>query len=421
VSQETASRLKTGEGAAKVSIATMVVLASGKYAASIASGSIALMADAINSFSDIFSSLAVWAGLRLSQREPTEQFPYGYYKAETLAMLVVSIVIVISGAEILRESIRKSSSVTAGTDLGLIALVASFLSAFVLLLLARFKAERGRMAGSQSLVSDGKHTMVDVYSSSLVFVGILLSRIGMPWAEPVAGIIVAVYVMAQGVLSGKDAVLVLMDVAVPRSKIARITELVRGVPGIRGVESIKMRRSGPLVFGEMEVEVEGKVTVERTHSLSQLIDAKLKEEFPDIEAVTIHFEPSKKKSIRLGVPVEEDRGLESKVFPHFGRAPMFIILEVSEGDVTPAGTLKNPGFEAQKGKGIKAARALVQNKVDALVAKAVGEGPFYTLQDGLVDIYLAPDEATAAEVVADLSADKLERITTPEEETAHHD
>lgn len=102
MSEETALRLRTGEQAAKVSIATMILLASGKYVASVMSGSIALLADAINSFSDIFSSLAVWAGLRLSQREPTEQFPYGFYKAETLAMLLVSVIIIASGAEILR-------------------------------------------------------------------------------------------------------------------------------------------------------------------------------------------------------------------------------------------------------------------------------------------------------------------------------
>jgi len=415
VSGETVSRLRAGERAAKVSVATMTGLALGKYFAAVFSGSIALLADAINSFSDIFSSLAVWAGLRLSQRKPDEKFPYGYYKAETLAMLVVSGFIIASGLEILRESARKISPGLLGTSPTSLALVASAASAAILLLLSRFKARVGSRSGSQSLVGDAKHTMVDVYSSTLVFFGILISRLGVPQAEPVAGIAVAAYVILQGLLTGKDAILVLMDAAVPESRRREIRELVEGIPGVKGVRSLRMRRSGPILFGEMEVEVEGSVSVERTHSLSQMIDAGIKERFPEVEAVTIHFEPTKKEKIRVAVPIEEDRGLESKVFGHFGKAPAFAIVEAGEDGVSFAGVLENPGYSAQKGKGMKGARVLVEKKVDAVVAKALGEGPFHTLRDALIDIYAVEEGSTVRDVARDLLEGKLRRVTSPEE------
>lgn len=72
----------------------------------------------------------------------------------------------------------------------------------------------GRKVGSQSLTSDGKHTMVDVYSSMLVFAGIAFAHLGFGWAEPIAGLVVACYLILQGVLSGRDAVLALMDSAI---------------------------------------------------------------------------------------------------------------------------------------------------------------------------------------------------------------
>jgi cation diffusion facilitator family transporter len=71
------------------------------------SGSVALLADSIHSFADIFSSIAVWAGLKLVQKKPTERFPYGYYKAETLALLIVAVTIVVSGILILKEAVDK--------------------------------------------------------------------------------------------------------------------------------------------------------------------------------------------------------------------------------------------------------------------------------------------------------------------------
>ena len=99
--------LGKGEKAAKLS--TIVVLALGilKGITSFASGSVALLAGTIDSFSDVFSSVAVWAGLSIAKRKPTERFPYGYFKAETFALFTVSLIIVASSALIMYESFQK--------------------------------------------------------------------------------------------------------------------------------------------------------------------------------------------------------------------------------------------------------------------------------------------------------------------------
>ena len=98
--------LKKGERAAKYSTIANISLAIIKAVVGVLSGSIALLANSVHSFSDIFASLAVFIGLKLSQRKPDENFPYGYYKFETLSSLVISVIIIISGIEIAIESIN---------------------------------------------------------------------------------------------------------------------------------------------------------------------------------------------------------------------------------------------------------------------------------------------------------------------------
>jgi len=84
-----------------------IMLTGIKATVGLLSGSIALLADAVHSLSDIFTSLAVWLGMKLSQRRPSERFSYGFYRVETLAFLVVSVVVAFSGVQVLLESLKR--------------------------------------------------------------------------------------------------------------------------------------------------------------------------------------------------------------------------------------------------------------------------------------------------------------------------
>jgi len=98
---------RKGEKAAKLSAIILLSLGTLKGIVAIISGSVALLAGTIDSFSDVFSSIAVWAGLRIAKKKPTERFPYGYYKAETFELLVVSLIIVVSSILIMLKNFQK--------------------------------------------------------------------------------------------------------------------------------------------------------------------------------------------------------------------------------------------------------------------------------------------------------------------------
>jgi len=159
---KTRINLRKGEKAAIYSSLTNLLLAILKGIIGILSGSIALIADSVHSFSDIVASLAVFIGLRLSQRKPDEMFPYGYYKIESFVSLIVSAIIIVTGIEIALESFNVFINPTT-IEMPLISLSVAAFSAVISFLLARYKEKVGRDIDSQALINEGKHSFIDIF------------------------------------------------------------------------------------------------------------------------------------------------------------------------------------------------------------------------------------------------------------------
>jgi cation diffusion facilitator family transporter len=413
---EKRNTLKKGEEASRLSTIIVLALSILRGVVSIASGSIALLAGTIDSFSDVFSSLAVWAGLNVAKKKPTERFPYGYFKAETLALLTVALILMASSVLIIWESFQRLFEVyvVSFSDL---ALGVAALSAVVYFLLARYKTRVGQQIGSQALKSEGLHSMVDVYASLLVFAGVFLGVLGFHSVEAVIGMAIGVYVLLRGFLYGKDAALILMDVS-PDPKIANdIKAVAESVPGVKGSHDIRLRKSGPVFFGEIHIELQEGLSLEKAHAISEEVEGRVKENFTDVELVTVHVGLSHKKKILIAVPIAEDKGLDSLVSPHFGSVPYFGLALFEEGQVLSFFVKENKGAKLEHKKGIVAADLLVKEKVDVLLTADIGEGPFNVLGNNLVQIFEIPNAQLRIGEAIDLFNKKLlNRLEAPTEE-----
>lgn len=410
--------LRKGEEAAKRSTTVMIVLSFVKGIIGFASGSVALLADAIHSFSDIFASVAVWVGLRLAQKKPSERFPYGLYKVETLALLVVSAIIIVSGIETSLESMRRlwtSYTIT----LPYITIAVSSISVLASLLLSRYKSKVGESIGSQALMGEGKHSMVDAYSSLIVILGVTFNFIGIAWAEAVAGLIVSVIVLKLGLWMGKDSILILLDVCLKSEYIQTIREIAENIPGVGAVHAIKVRRAGPFVFGEMHVEVDESLEVERAHEISEKIEDKVKEKIKEMDSLTIHIEPLRKKKHRLAIPIAINNGLESRVHSHFGAAPYYIIVDVKDGEVIKWWVIENPSVKLEKRRGIETAHLLLNDGVDTLVTMEIGDGPFHILKDSGVKIYRPSPNMEVKEAIRSFLEGRMKPMETPSKSKGH--
>ncbi|MGA9388565.1 MAG: cation diffusion facilitator family transporter [Candidatus Bathyarchaeia archaeon] len=403
---------RKGERAAILSAAVLLAFSLLKGTVSVISGSVALLADSIHSFADIFSSIAVWAGLKLVQKKPTERFPYGYYKAETLALLIVAVTIVVSGVLMLREAVDKLFEPSVVLFPSVVLAVAAF-SGLASYFLGRYKKNVGSLIGSQSLVGEGQHSLVDVYTSLLVFIGVLFASLGYPVAEVLAGLAIGLYVMKVGLWFGKDAVLVLMDACLSPQKAREMKEIAEGVRGVRGVHDLRLHKSGPVSFGEMHIEVQEDLRLEKAHEISDEIEEKIRQRFKDIESITIHVEPGHKEKIKVGIPTLEDKGLESRTSAHFGNVPFFVFIELENNQTKYVYVKVNKAARIARKKGIGAAQFLVDEKVDAVLSGGMGEGPFHLLRDNLVQIFVLPEQVELKEAIRLLNENKLERMIAP--------
>jgi cation diffusion facilitator family transporter len=405
---------KRGEKAAKLSAAVLLAFSVLKGVVAIVSGSVALLADSVHSFADVFSSVAVWAGLKLIQRKPTERFPYGYFKAETFALLIVAITIASSGVLILMEVVDKLSE-PAVVLFSTFVLIVSALSGLVSYILSRYKQSVGSLIGSQSLVGEGQHSMVDVYTSLLVFVGVLFSSFGYSIAEVLAGLVIGIYVVKVGLWFGKDAVLVLMDASLSPQRSREMKEIAEGVHGVAGAHNTRLRKSGPVSFGEMHIEVQKDLPLDKAHAISSEVEKRIKQRFRDVESITINVGLAHKERMKIGVPIVEDKGLESVTSPHFGNVPFFAFIEAKNGQIANVYVKANKAAGQTRKRGIEAARFLAKEKVDVVLAGGMGEGPFHLLKDSMVQIYLLPERVRLKEAIHLLSENKLETVTTPTE------
>jgi cation diffusion facilitator family transporter len=279
--------LQRGITVSRGSTFVLVVLSIAKAIVGLLSGSIALLADAAHTIMDIVGSVIVWLGLRLSLRKPTDLFPYGFYKAESVCALIVCIIMILTGAEILRDSISRlyAPSVISFRPVVIVVAVGS---GFVSYFLARYKEKAGREIDSQGLRVESRHSFADVLNSGLVCGSVLFTYLGVSWVEPLAAVVISAFIFWAALTFGKDSIFSLMDVS-PQPAIRKaIEDTILGTPEVKGVHALKVRRSGPFIFVETHVEVDGRTSLEKAHAIADEVEDRVQEKFKEVDSTTIH-------------------------------------------------------------------------------------------------------------------------------------
>ncbi|KAF5434027.1 Divalent metal cation (Fe/Co/Zn/Cd) transporter [Candidatus Methanophagaceae archaeon] len=396
------ARIDRDKKAALVSVVVTAFLVVIKYSVGVLSGSIALLADAVHSFTDVISSIGVFIGLKISSRKPTESFPYGFYKAENIVSLFLALAIFYAGYEIVLTSVEKFEEVVL-TNVPAAILVA-VTSLVLTLLLSSYKLKVGRELNSPSLVADGKHTRADVYASAVVLLGILGNYLGFYSLDQIAGIMIAVFIFKSGYEILKDSIKVLLDASIDYDSLHKIRELASEVHGVRKIHSLKARGSGKFIFVEMEIETSLR-DLERAHLVSAKIEANIKSELKNVDKVIIHIEPVEKEFIRFAVPCTENEGMRSKVSWHFGEAEYFCIFDIKavDNELTDMRFVRNPFVALEKRKGLKVAELLVSHKIDKIVTKEriAKKSAFYVFDDAYVEFEVT-DSDTLGELIEKL-------------------
>ena len=280
--------LQKGTTVSRRSALVPVVLSIAKGAVGLLSGSIALLADAAHTIVDIAGSVIVWLGLRLSLRKPTDGFPYGFYKAESICTLIVCIIMIFTGEEILRDSIERFY-VPSVISFRPVVIAVAVSSGFVSYFLARYKAKAGREINSQGLRVESRHSFADVLNSGLVCGSVLFTYLNVSWVEPLAAVIISAFILWAALTFGKDSAFSLMDVSPQPAMRKAIEDTIVGTPEVKGVHALRVRRSGPFIFVEAHIEVDGRTSVEKAHMIADEVQDRVQEKFKAVDSMAIHI------------------------------------------------------------------------------------------------------------------------------------
>ena len=253
--------------------------------------SIALIADGIQSFADAGVSLIVWIGLRLSRKAPDKRFHFGYHRVETLSSIVAALFMATIGGITLYESYLQLLVPRAVSD-PILALIVAFAAAFVSSMLLIYKRRAATKYGSLALKTDASNSIKDVLTSITAFVGIALaSYFNIIQMNAIAGIIISLFVFTMVYPILKEASLVLLDSFHSPETITAIENIANSITQVKQVHSIRMRKLGSYIIGDMHVVLNKDMTVQEACAIATQIENRTIKEFDEIIEMNVIIEP----------------------------------------------------------------------------------------------------------------------------------
>ncbi len=252
----------------------------------------ALVADAIESSADIFSSLIVWMGLSIAARPADEDHPYGHGKAEPLAAAVVSLMLLGAAIGISIMAVREIV-----TPHHLPAPFTLFVAAGVIILkeaLYQRVSRVGKEVGSTAITADAWHHRADATSSLAAFIGISIALWGgRGWeaADDWAALVAALLVAINGVRTLRPAISGLMDEAPDQSVKERAMQAALRVSGVQYVENLNVRGSGLGFYVDLHAQADPAMSLEEAHEIAAKVKYAIREAIPSVVSVLVHMEP----------------------------------------------------------------------------------------------------------------------------------
>ncbi len=282
---------RLGEKSAWLGIISNILLFVVKFLAGIFGRSHAMIADALHTASDAVTSVGVFVGFRIAQKPADKHHPFGHGRAESIVAKIISIVLFAVGLEVAYVSAK----VLLAGDIAephIIAAIVAIISVVVKEYTYRRVNRTSKEINSTSLKADAYHHRSDVLSSIVAFVGIVGAKMGYPLMDPLAGIVVAGFIIKMSAETFHIAYDELMDAAPPDEFMDKINNAIKTVEGVEEIKKTMVRKAGIEFLAEITIGVAGEKTVEEGHTVTVKIKRELFRIVPEVKDVIVHVEPS---------------------------------------------------------------------------------------------------------------------------------
>ena len=277
-----------------VSIAVNLLLSLFKLLAGILAHSGAMISDAIHSASDVGSTFVVIVGVNLSSKKSDKEHQYGHERMECVSSIILSGLLLATGIGIGMNGIENIIKSTSGASIaipGTLALIAAVVSIVVKEWMFWYTRSAAKKINSGALMADAWHHRSDAFSSIGALVGIVGARMGFPVMDPIASLVIFVFIVKAAYEIFKDAMDKMVDHSCDEKTEEQLRACVLQNPDVARIDLLQTRIFGNKIYADIEIEVDGSMPLREAHKIAELVHNSIEKTFPKVKHIMVHVNP----------------------------------------------------------------------------------------------------------------------------------
>ena len=276
------------------SIAVNLMLSIFKLIAGLLASSGAMISDAIHSASDVFSTIIVIIGVKISGKASDEDHPYGHDRFECVASIILAILLGVTGVGIGLTGVQKLIDGHYDTLAipGILALAAAVISIVVKEIMYWYTRNAAKKINSGALMADAWHHRSDALSSVGSFVGIFGARMGFPMLDPLASVVICLFVVKAAVDIFRDAISKMTDRSCDQKTVNEMHDCIMNIRGVEGIDLLKTRSFGSKYYVDIEISADGNKKLWETHAIAENVHQAIEHQFPLVKHCMVHVNPA---------------------------------------------------------------------------------------------------------------------------------
>ena len=276
-----------------VGIVGNILLSSFKLFAGVIAHSGAMLSDAVHSLSDVFATLIALIGVKLARKTADKGHPYGHERLECVASLLLGIILLITGLAIGYAGLSKilGGRYEALAVPGVLALVAAVVSIVVKEAMFWYTMYYAKKLHSSAFHADAWHHRSDALSSVGALIGIGAARLGFPVMDPIASVVICLFILKVAYDIGKDALRKMTDCACSEEQENQLRSCILSEEGVLGIDSLRTRLFGDRIYVEAEIVADGNETLTETHAVAERVHDTIEKNFTNVKHIMIHVNP----------------------------------------------------------------------------------------------------------------------------------
>ena len=280
----------------RVGILGNIALAAFKLLAGIFGNSGAMIADAAHSLSDVVATLIAYIGVRMSKQKADANHPYGHERLECVASLILSLILGATGAGIGYAGIRRLFLVDEPLAIPtLLPLIAAVVSIVVKEGMYRYTMHFAKKLDSSAFKADAWHHRSDALSSVGAFAGIGLAKLGFPFMDPIAGLIICALILKVAYDIFREAIAKMLDTSGGKDFERSIRSFIEKQPDVQHIDLLHTRQFGNRIYVDLEIAVQRDISLVEAHNIAESVHRNVEQEFPNVKHIMIHVNPAREE------------------------------------------------------------------------------------------------------------------------------